>query len=74
MIMTNEIGKPKKPETDLPPKEIPTEPGKETPWQEPSEEPTNPNQDEPWKRPEDPGIPLEPSKSTLFLYRLWIKT
>lgn len=47
MIMTNGIGKPKKPETDLPPKEIPTEPGKETPWQEPSEEPTNPNQDEP---------------------------
>jgi hypothetical protein len=68
LIMANNIGKPKNPETDLPPKETPTEPGKEIPWQEPIEEPTNPDQDDPWSPPEDPENLLGPSKPTsLFL-------
>ncbi len=72
--MKNINGEPeKKPETDLPPKERPTEPGKENPWVVPTEEPTIPDKDRPWRRPEDPDHPIEPispSPSAILYYLL----
>ena len=47
--------KPEK-EFDYPPKENPTAPDQDQPWESPSEEPTIPDEDSPWENPVLPEV------------------
>jgi hypothetical protein len=43
-------------ELDYPPKENPTTPNEEQPWQAPPERPSIPDEDLPWEQPTDPEV------------------
>jgi len=57
-IPPKKVSSPEKP--TMPPREDPTRPDTDAPWEGPKEEPTHPDRDAPWVRPEDPGGPLGP--------------